>query len=134
MRMMTPHEERMEQVKTIDELEGIKWIGWMTKEDADGDWNFQPESEYIRIEDGNNHFYQVYLSGNGMNPESYFHRSLWIGIFLNQVMSSLGILPEGKWIGLNWSVSNAVNYCRHHMEKREHEVVKGGYFQHFHIF
>ena len=122
MRMMTPHEERMEQVKTIDELEGIKWIGWMTKENVDGDWNFQPESDSIKV------------SHNMMHPDTYYERELWIGIFLNQVMSSLGILPEGKWIGLNWSVGNAVNYCRHHMEKREHEVVKGAWLQNFHIF
>lgn len=134
VKMMKAHDERMKQVYTVGELGEIKWIGWMNREDADGDCLFTPQTTYIRIEDNQGQFFKVYSSGQSMFECEITERSMWIGLFLNRLMSSLGILPEGKWIGLNWSVSDAVNYCRHHMEQREKEIISGGYFQNYYIF
>lgn len=84
VKMMKAHDERMKQVYTVGELGEIKWIGWMNREDADGDCLFTPQTTYIRIEDNQGQFFKVYSSGQSMFECEITERSMWIGLFLNR--------------------------------------------------
>ncbi len=99
-------EERKDVIECC-KLGELKTVQWHVQGDEGGDVDF-PDWVRVRLVD---------LEGN--EAEIVLHLR-WYSEYweeldqaaLNKVFNHFGLLPAGKIIGINWSVSEAVNYAR----------------------
>lgn len=107
----------MKRVEEYTDLKNVTAISWSVREDADGDCVFSPEKVSIRFEDDAGHYWEVCVNFVLWSDIERQYNHHIIGLILNSIFHSLGLLKD-KWIGINCTMSEAVNQCRKELPKK----------------
>lgn len=114
----------MKKVDNFTDLKNIKSVAWSVREDADGDCVFSPDRVAVRFEDDAGQYWELVTSSVLWSDDKTQKNSNWAEALLNLIFSSLGLL-DGRWIGFNCTLSDAVNHARKMIKKEpveENEV------------
>lgn len=106
----------MIKVDNYSDLKNVKAVAWSVRENADGDCMFSPDRIAVRFEDDSDQYWELVTYFVMWSEPEVRKNSNWAEVLLNLIFSSLDLL-DGRWIGFNCTLSNAVNHARHKLKK-----------------
>ena len=90
----------------VKELNELKSVAWHTK----GDDKFNPERTQVRLEDTEGHVFELVIHTE--ETEYGRHCVYQEEVLLNLILSHFGLIPVGKWCGINTNIVEIIDYCR----------------------
>lgn len=96
-----------QDVKDCCKLGALKWVLWHIQTDVSGDMGF-PDWVNVRFVDQAGQEAELVFHGN-LDSKGWMESDI---LALNQVLNHFNLLPDGKIVGVNWEISEAVNYAR----------------------
>lgn len=99
-----------EGLQKIAQLQKIRSVAWHVKDDED----FRTMN-YVRVEDTAGNTVEIYLHDPVLHPEIHNYECVLINILLQKCFKQAGIDGNLLWIGVNSTVTDAVNIARQMM-------------------